>query len=79
MALNQYDVVRILRFNRTQTPKCDAFNRRSPRIGDIATIVEIHTDPCIGYELECSQPETGVTEWLITFRPDEIELEQVDE
>jgi hypothetical protein len=70
----QYDVVRIKALSATaQAP--NAFNVRPPRVGDIATIIEIYTRPP-GYELECSNNE-GITQWMIGIAPDEIELEHV--
>jgi len=74
MAMNfkQYDVVRL-----KGIPSPDKFNAefdlRSPVVGDVATIVEVYKNPP-GYELECSDSE-GVTQWLIAWGPDEIELE----
>jgi hypothetical protein len=53
----------------------DEFNRRAPQIGDVATIIEVYSDPP-GYELECSN-EHGITEWLAGFKADDIELELI--
>ncbi|WP_240612688.1 DUF4926 domain-containing protein [Alteromonas flava] len=47
-----------------------------PKVGDIGTIVEIYTTPCLGYDIECSD-EKGVTKWLVTFEPSEIKMEVV--
>lgn len=74
----QYDVVRILEILNTEKINgcgsgmgCD-----SPKVGDIGTIVEIYTDPYLGYDIECSDDE-GVTKWLTVFKPSEIKLELV--
>lgn len=64
-----YDVVRIERLP-ARDASDDAFNLRPPRVGDIATIIEIYTDPP-GYELECSGQD-GITQWLIAFSPGEM-------
>jgi hypothetical protein len=53
----------------------DAFNLRQPAIGDVATIVEIYSNPP-GYELERND-ENGITQWLLAFGPDDVELDLV--
>jgi len=73
MLFKQYDVVRVIGIKSNQIFQPDSFNRRGPRIGDLATILEIYSEP-FGYELECSDPN-GITEWLGGFGPDEMELE----
>jgi len=71
----QYDVVKVTAIRRAVSFEPDDTNRRLPRVGDIATIVEVYANPP-GYELECSDHE-GITEWLLAFRPEDIELEPV--
>lgn len=75
MQFAQYDVVKIVRFLTEKHVQTDVFNKRKPHVGDVAAIIEIYTDP-LGYELECCN-EQGITEWMIAFEPDEIELELV--
>lgn len=75
MEFRQYDVVRLKELPSHVNEQGDAFNLRQPVVGDIATIIEIYSKP-LGYELECSD-SAGVTQWLIAFHPDEIELELV--
>lgn len=75
MQFAQYDVVKIMGFRTEKHTQMDAFNRRVPHVGDVATIIEIYTDP-LGYELECCDAN-GITEWMIAFEPDEVELGQV--
>jgi hypothetical protein len=75
MQFAQYDVVKIVLFLTRKHAQKDVFNKREPHVGDVATIIEIYTDP-LGYELECCD-EQGITEWMIAFGPDEIELELV--
>ncbi len=71
----QYDVVKIVSFKNLKLIKKTEFDKNIPEIGDIATIVEIYTNPSIGYELECSDRKTGETLWLYTFKPEQIQLE----
>jgi hypothetical protein len=73
MKFAQYDVVKIKAFRSETALNLDTFNRRPPQVGDVATIVEVRTKP-LGYELECSGPD-GVTEWLLAFAPEDIDLE----
>ena len=69
----KYDTVKIIEIlNPEKTHKSD-FNLAAPKAGDIATIVEIFTDPCVGYELECSD-KNGITQWLVTFESGEINM-----
>jgi hypothetical protein len=75
MKFKQYDVVRVMALHVEATKASDAFNLRSPAIGDVATIIEIYSKPP-GYELECSDGN-GITQWLMAYGPDDIELELV--
>ena len=74
--LKQYSVVRILalhtEFDQSNVEK--GHDRRTPRVGDLASIVEVYHTPSLGYELECSNPD-GTNEWLVTFAPEDAELE----
>jgi len=75
MQFAQYDTVRLVGLHKAVDFQPDPLNQRSPRIGDIACIVEVYTNPA-GYELECSATN-GQTEWLLAFSPSEVELELV--
>jgi hypothetical protein len=75
MKFQQYDVVRLLGLGLPLPELADEFNLRQPIVGDVATIVEIYSEPA-GYELECSDGN-GITQWLMAVAPDEIELELV--
>lgn len=77
--LTQYSTVRILALHREfdQSNVERGIDRRLPRIGDFATVVEVYRLPSIGYELECSNPDDGTNEWLITFSPEDAEFEIV--
>ena len=76
MQFKQYDVVKIKNFTTKKRKRGDVFNKRSPKVGDVATIVELYKDP-LGYELECCDAN-GITEWLIAFQPNEVELELIN-
>ncbi|WP_431476394.1 hypothetical protein [Massilia eburnea] len=71
----QYDVVRVLEIRAAIGALDDAFNLRAPAIGDVATIIEVYTSPP-GYELECSDGN-GITQWLMAFSPEDVDLELV--
>lgn len=73
MRLQRYDVVRLMGIRVPLAALADEFNLRQPVVGDVATIVEIYSKPA-GYELECSDGN-GITQWLMAFGFDEIELE----
>jgi hypothetical protein len=70
-----YDTVRIKAFRHPVDVEPDKFNRRPPRVGDIACVIEIYANPP-GYELECSDGN-GITEWLHAFSPEDIELDRI--
>ncbi|NLD36302.1 MAG: hypothetical protein GX654_05465 [Desulfatiglans sp.] len=71
-------MVKIISFSNPDRIIKSEFDTKKPEIGDIATIVEIYTNPTIGYELECSNSKTGETLWLCTFDPLEVKLELVN-
>lgn len=73
-AFDLYDEVRITALHKSVHFEPDNTSRRAPRVGDVATIVEVYTNPA-GYELECSDAD-GITEWLWAFAPDDVELEK---
>jgi hypothetical protein len=75
MKFSQYDAVKIVSFPAGRFPEADVISRRAPRVGDVATIIEIYAKPP-GYELECCDGN-GITEWLMAFQTDEVELELV--
>jgi hypothetical protein len=77
--LTQYSTVRIVALHREfdQSNVDRGFDRRLPRIGDLATVVEVYRLPSVGYELGCSSPDDGTNEWLITFSPEDAEFEIV--
>jgi len=74
--MNQYDVVRIKEIISLPKFNADAFNQRSPQVGDIATIVEIYREPFLAYELECTDSD-GITLWLQTITLKDVILEVI--
>ncbi|ATQ73396.1 hypothetical protein CR152_01880 [Massilia violaceinigra] len=75
MKSKQYAVVRLKGFNVQMPELADECHLRQPRVGDVATIVEIYLEPA-GYELECSDGG-GITQWLMAFGLGDVELELV--
>ena len=71
-----YDVVRITELRQPIDFQPDGISVRAPRVGDVATIVEIYRNPP-GFELECSGRD-GVTTWLWAFAPQDIGFEVVE-
>lgn len=49
----------------------------TPKIGDVATVLEIYHEPVWGYELEASDP-TGQTLWLVSVAVGDLDLQCVD-
>ena len=78
MELKQYSVVKLKKINRQFSESDLSFDKRHPEVGDVATIIEIYKTPSLGYELECSNKD-GITEWMVTFSPEEVDLEVIDE
>ena len=72
MKFSQYDTVTIKRILVPIALLHDEFNSRPPAVGDVACIVEVYANPS-GYEIECSDAN-GITQWLMAFGPDEVEL-----
>ncbi len=68
------DVVRLVRFVKTFEYVKDPNNRRRPKVGDIATILQVYRSGTLGYKLECKNGR-GETQWMLSFRIDEIDLE----
>ncbi len=73
--LNLFDVVKVKALLGPKEEVRDGFNLRNPMAGDVAAIVMVYENPS-GYELECVD-EQGITQWLLAFGPDEIDLEPV--
>jgi hypothetical protein len=70
-----YDVVRIKKLRKPVGFRPDDIDVRAPRIGDVAAVVEVYSNPP-GYELECNGKD-GITIWLQAFAPEDVELEVV--
>lgn len=74
-APKQFDVVTLLRVPQLDAEAFLKTNRRLPRIGDVATILEIYTQPprrCLAYGLECCDLGSHETEWDHEFDADEL-------
>ena len=76
MEFKQYDTVRVINILSQKKMMKAEFDLVEPKAGDIAAIVEVYTNPILGYELECVDKD-GITQWLVTFEPNEIEMELV--
>lgn len=78
--LIQYSIVRIVALQREfdQSNVERGLDQRVPRIGDVATVLEVYLSPTLGYELESSNSD-GTNEWLITFYPEDSEFEVVQD
>lgn len=77
MLFSQYDVVRIINLTSCQPGRSCSFGiigQEAPAVGDIATVVEVYSDP-LGYELECCDAD-GSTRWVMAFSPSDIVLEK---
>lgn len=70
-----YDVVKIKELHKPVNFHPDGTSVRAPNVGDVASVIEVYTNPP-GYELECSGKD-GMTLWLYSFAPEEVELEVV--
>jgi hypothetical protein len=77
MKHKQYSVVRLTKLHKQFNESELTLGKRTPRIGDVATIVEVYEKPVLGYELECSDGN-GMTEWLVSFSPHGAEFELID-
>ncbi|MES2300415.1 MAG: hypothetical protein V4582_25495 [Pseudomonadota bacterium] len=72
--LQEYDVVRLIAIRDARFEGAKIFYERLPQVGDVGTILEVYSVPELGYEIECSDPSTGITIWLDAIYPAEIEL-----
>lgn len=48
MKYKQYSIVKISSINKTFDADDFAINKRAPKVGDIATIIEIYEEPSLG-------------------------------
>lgn len=73
-SFKQYDRVKVTKINKVF--EVDKFFIREPRVGDIATIVEIYNNNDkvgLGFTLECTDGE-GRTYWLETITVGQLEF-----
>ena len=73
VSFRQYDGVRMGSMDSDRAAAMYPDDQRAPRVGDVATIVEIYTGPVLGYELECVAKD-GLTIWLRTFSAGQVGL-----
>lgn len=74
--LHRYNRVRVISIlNKASILAETRGQRRSPRVGDIATILDIQDDP-LAYDLECSD-KSGTTQWEGTFLFNDLLIERV--
>ncbi|MFO7569243.1 MAG: hypothetical protein R6W75_05550, partial [Smithellaceae bacterium] len=72
-----YDRVKVIGINRTFSTNECAPGIATPKIGDVATVLEIYREPVPGYELEACDP-TGRTLWLVSVADGDLDLQRVD-
>ncbi|MDP2634625.1 MULTISPECIES: hypothetical protein [unclassified Pseudoalteromonas] len=72
--MKQYSVVKITELNTVFKAHENSFGSRSPRVGDIATILDVYED---AYDLECSDSD-GVTIWLEMFNTSDATFELIE-
>lgn len=68
--LRQYDVIEITRIIKKRK---SSLGDGEPRVGDVATVVEVYREPSLGFDLECCD-EHGLTKWLAIFEPEDFEF-----
>ncbi len=71
--IRQFDMVRVKAIRDTRFVGTSAHYERVPQIGDVGAVLELYSEPELGYEIECSNPANGFTIWLEAMYPDEIE------
>lgn len=69
-----YQVVRVIAIRDARFSEALVQFDRHPKVGDIGTVLEIYPTPELGFEVECSNPDTGETVWLEAMHADEIEV-----
>ena len=70
--MNQYQVVKVVAIRDNRFASRPIPFQRYPAIGDSGVILEVYTDPEPAFEVECSDPNTGVTIWLEAMYPEEL-------
>ncbi len=78
MKYKQYSTVKLKEIKRQFNNNDLSVGERTPQVGDVAAIVEVYENPSLGYELECVD-ENGITQWLVTFSPEDAEFELINE
>ena len=68
----QYEMIQVVLIRDNRFSQSMPTFERHPMIGDKGTIVEIYTNPELGYEVECTNPINGHTIWLEAMYPEEV-------
>jgi len=71
--MQQFSVVRIMSLKREFKHCENSFGSRAPRVGDIATIIDLYDE---AFDLECCD-ENGITLWLELFEAKDAQLDLV--
>ncbi len=78
MKYPNYSVVKIKVLHKKFSENDLSFCKRAPKVGDVATIIEVYETPELAYELECSNKSNGETEWMLVFTPCAADFELID-
>ena len=68
--MKQYEVVRVKSICSERFANRHPDFQRHPMVGDVGTILEVYTN---AYEVECSDPNKGITIWLEAMYPEELQ------
>ncbi len=72
-----YDRIKVMGINRSFSKSECSPGTATPKISDVATVLEVYREPVPGYELEaCDQ--IGQTLWLISVAEGDLDLQRVD-
>ena len=73
--IKQCDIVKIVGVNREFSQNECIPGTTTPKIGDVATVLEIYHNPMLGYELEACKD--GETLWLASIDPGDLDMEKI--
>ncbi len=74
--INKYDIIKITKVKKEIDKSNLTFCEALPKVGDIATVLEIYDKPTLAFECECSNKD-GTTRWLLALSPDDINFERI--
>jgi hypothetical protein len=75
LCMKQFDRVKVTSIRNDRFAGTEVFEKRSPVVGDVGTILEVYVD---AYEVECSALDDS-TIWLTAMYPDELGLQGPEE